>query len=59
VYSPILVPIDDSDTAVMGTHGWRAAPWLAPGSDAETVVRKSDVPVLLVRGLPCDGRPQD
>jgi nucleotide-binding universal stress UspA family protein len=34
---------------VMGTHGRRGLSHLVMGSDAETVVRSSDVPVLLVR----------
>ena len=44
---------------VMGTHGWRAASWLALGSDAELVVRESDVPVLLVRGPRPEERQRD
>jgi nucleotide-binding universal stress UspA family protein len=33
----------------MGTHGRRGVSHLFLGSDAEAVVRMSDVPVLLVR----------
>jgi nucleotide-binding universal stress UspA family protein len=39
-----------SDLIVMGTHGRRGVKRLVLGSDAETVVRNSPVPVLLVRG---------
>jgi nucleotide-binding universal stress UspA family protein len=38
-----------ADLIVMGTHGRRGASLLFMGSDAETVVRTSTVPVLLVR----------
>ena len=38
-----------ADLIVMGTHGRRGASHLFMGSDAETVVRTSAVPVLLVR----------
>lgn len=37
------------DLIVMGTHGRRGLSHLVLGSDAEGVVRRSDVPVLLVR----------
>jgi nucleotide-binding universal stress UspA family protein len=37
------------DMIVMGTHGRRGMQRLLVGSDAETVLRKSPVPVLLVR----------
>jgi len=37
------------DLIVMGTHGRRGYSRLTMGSDAETVVRTSPVPVLLVR----------
>jgi nucleotide-binding universal stress UspA family protein len=37
------------DLIVMGTHGRRGLSHLVLGSDAEAVVRLSDVPVLLVR----------
>jgi nucleotide-binding universal stress UspA family protein len=39
-----------ADLIVMGTHGRRGLRRLAMGSDAESVVRASSVPVLLVRG---------
>ena len=39
----------DCGLIVMGTHGRRGISRLAMGSDAEEVVRKSPVPVLLVR----------
>jgi nucleotide-binding universal stress UspA family protein len=38
-----------ADLIVMGTHGRRGFSHLALGSDAESVVRNSPVPVLLVR----------
>lgn len=38
-----------ADLIVMGTHGRRGFRYLALGSDAESVVRNSPVPVLLVR----------
>lgn len=38
-----------ADLIVMGTHGLRGVERLVMGSDAETVVRDSTVPVLLVR----------
>jgi nucleotide-binding universal stress UspA family protein len=39
-----------ADLIVMGTHGRRGIFRLAMGSDAEQVVRASNVPVLLIRG---------
>jgi nucleotide-binding universal stress UspA family protein len=39
-----------ADLIVMGTHGRRGLRRLALGSDAESVVRGSHVPVLLVHG---------
>jgi len=39
----------NADLIIMGTHGRRGLGRLAFGSDAERVVRKSDVPVLLIR----------
>ena len=41
-----------ADLVVMGTHGLRGIKRLVMGSDAETVVRTSTVPVLLVREQP-------
>ena len=41
-----------ADLIVMGTHGLRGIERLVMGSDAETIVRTSLVPVLLVRGEP-------
>jgi nucleotide-binding universal stress UspA family protein len=41
-----------ADLIVMGTHGLRGFKRLVMGSDAETVVRTSPVPVLLVRSKP-------
>lgn len=38
-----------ADLIVMGTHGLRGIERLVMGSDAETVVRNSPVPVLLVK----------
>lgn len=38
-----------ADLIVIGTHGLRGIDRLVMGSDAETVVRKSTVPVLLVK----------
>lgn len=47
----VLSQADDwsADLIVMGTHGLRGIERLVIGSDAETVVRKTPVPVLLVR----------
>jgi len=39
----------NADLIVMGTHGLRGFERMVMGSDAETVVRSSPVPVLLVR----------
>ena len=39
----------NADLIVMGTHGRRGLSQLILGSDAEVVVRRSPVPVLLVR----------
>lgn len=39
------------DLIVMGTHGRRGLSHLVLGSDAEAVVRRSDIPVLLVRAV--------
>lgn len=39
----------DCDLIVMGTHGRRGLSHLVLGSDAESVVKTSPVPVLLVR----------
>lgn len=41
-----------SDLIVIGTHGRRGIRRLLLGSDAELVVRRSPVPVLLVRATP-------
>lgn len=41
-----------ADVIVMGTHGRRGLRRLAMGSDAEFVVRRSPVPVLIVRETP-------
>jgi len=41
-----------ADLIVMGTHGRRGIGRLAMGSDAESVVRSTPVPVLLVRAIP-------
>ena len=41
-----------ADLIVMGTHGRRGLRRLAMGSDAELVLRKSSVPVLMVREAP-------
>ena len=41
-----------ADLIVMGTHGLRGIERLVLGSDAETIVRTSLVPVLLVREQP-------
>ena len=38
-----------ADLIVCGTHGRRGIPRLVMGSDAEQVVRRAPVPVLLVR----------
>jgi nucleotide-binding universal stress UspA family protein len=41
-----------ADLIVMGTHGLHGVERLVMGSDAETIVRNSTVPVLLVREQP-------
>jgi nucleotide-binding universal stress UspA family protein len=41
--------IEKSDLVVIGTHGRRGFDRLVMGSDAESVVRKCEVPVLTVR----------
>jgi len=38
-----------ADLIVIGTHGRRGGARLIMGSDAESVVRQSSVPVLLIR----------
>jgi len=43
------------DLVVMGTHGRRGMKRLALGSDAEVVVRRSPVPVLLVKASDAAG----
>lgn len=50
----VLSQVDEwsADLIVMGTHGLRGIEHLIIGSDAETVVRTSPVPVLLVRNKP-------
>lgn len=40
-----------ADLIVMGTHGRRGVSHLFMGSDAESVVRTSPVPVLLARSI--------
>ena len=44
----------EADLIVMGTHGRRGLRRLALGSDAETVLRHSPAPLLLVRGASND-----
>jgi len=41
-----------ADLIVMGTHGRRGLKRLAMGSDAEMVLRRAPVPVLVVRDKP-------
>lgn len=41
-----------ADLIVLGTHGLRGVKRMVMGSDAETIVRSSPVPVLLVRNNP-------
>lgn len=43
-----------ADLIVMGTHGLRGVERLVMGSDAETIVRTSPVPILLVRDKQAD-----
>jgi nucleotide-binding universal stress UspA family protein len=38
-----------ADVIVLGTHGRRGVARVVMGSDAETIVREADIPVLLVR----------
>jgi nucleotide-binding universal stress UspA family protein len=45
-----------ADVIVMGTHGRRGLRRLVMGSDAETVLRESPVPVLLVKARPAKRR---
>lgn len=40
-----------ADLIVMGTHGLRGLNRMVMGSDAENVLRRSSVPVLLVRAV--------
>ncbi len=49
-----------ADLIVLGTHGRRGLTRMVMGSDAETVVRSTHVPVLLVRAAetPRSGRPK-
>lgn len=44
----------NADLIVLGTHGRRGLKRLVMGSDAEVVLRRSPVPVLLVRDHPED-----
>jgi nucleotide-binding universal stress UspA family protein len=46
-----------ADVIVLGTHGRRGVTRLLMGSDAEGVVRRSPVPVLLVRSRERQGSP--
>lgn len=46
-----------AEPIVMGTHGRRGLPNLLLGSVAVGVVRRADVPVMLVRGSRASGRP--
>lgn len=41
-----------ADLIVLGTHGRRGLTRLVMGSDAERVLRRSPVPVLMVRDQP-------
>lgn len=41
-----------ADLIVLGTHGRRGVGRLFMGSDAETIVRSAQIPVLLVRAAP-------
>ncbi len=58
IYKSILNHINKchADLVVMGTHGLRGIERLVMGSDAETIVRTSAVPVLLVRSKPEDNK---
>lgn len=46
-----------ADLIVLGTHGRRGLRRVLLGSDAETIVRETRVPVLLVRSAPKSARP--
>lgn len=45
----------DCDLIAMGTHGRRGFSHMLLGSEAESVLRSSPVPVLLLRGTPAGG----
>lgn len=46
-----------ADLIVMGTHGLRGIARMVMGSDAETVVRTSPVPVLLISDIQITNKP--
>jgi nucleotide-binding universal stress UspA family protein len=48
----VLEQIDEwpADLVVMGTHGLRGFQRMVMGSDAETIVHNSPIPVMLVKG---------
>ena len=50
VEEPLRQIVRNADLIVLGTHGRRGLRRAVLGSDAEQVVRRSPVPVLLVRG---------
>jgi nucleotide-binding universal stress UspA family protein len=53
------VKAGNADVVVLGTHGRRGIGRMLLGSDAEQVVRKTTVPVLLVRhGAAAAGEPK-
>ena len=45
-----------ADLIVIGTHGLRGVERLVMGSDAETIIRTSPVPVLVVRDKQAEGK---
>ncbi|WP_434777583.1 universal stress protein [Neisseria sp. Ec49-e6-T10] len=58
----ILVDFAESEQAdllVLGTHGRTGLMHLLMGSFAETVMRQSTLPLLILRGVPPEDRPDD
>ncbi len=47
-----IASIEDADLIVMGSHGAKGLKELFVGSNTEKVVRSSEIPVLVTKGLP-------